>query len=147
MYLVYTIFISVLIYPVSGHWTWGGGWLMNGEAGSFMTETFGTTFHDFAGSTIVHSVGGWIALVGAAILGPRIGKIRQRRQVKEPFRDTTSPLRHWACSSHGSDGSASTPVLSWRQPLRTMQWVSRMYSSPPIWQLALVVSLPWPSVG
>ena len=74
MYLVYTIFISVLIYPVSGHWTWGGGWLMNGEAGSFMTETFGTTFHDFAGSTIVHSVGGWIALVGAAILGPRIGK-------------------------------------------------------------------------
>ncbi len=74
MYLVYTIFISVLIYPISGHWTWGGGWLMNGEAGSFMMETFGTTFHDFAGSTIVHSVGGWIALVGAAILGPRIGK-------------------------------------------------------------------------
>lgn len=74
MYLVYTVFISVLIYPVSGHWTWGGGWLMNGEAGSFMMETFGTTFHDFAGSTIVHSVGGWIALVGAAILGPRIGK-------------------------------------------------------------------------
>ena len=74
MYLVYTIFISVLIYPVSGHWTWGGGWLMNGEEGSFMMELFGTTFHDFAGSTIVHSVGGWIALVGAAILGPRIGK-------------------------------------------------------------------------
>lgn len=74
MYLVYTIFISVLIYPISGHWTWGGGWLMNGEEGSFMMDTFGTTFHDFAGSTIVHSVGGWIALVGAAILGPRIGK-------------------------------------------------------------------------
>ena len=74
MYLVYTIFISVLIYPVSGHWTWGGGWLMNGEAGSFMMNLFGTTFHDFAGSTVVHSVGGWIALVGAAILSPRIGK-------------------------------------------------------------------------
>lgn len=74
MYLVYTIFISVLIYPISGHWTWGGGWLCNAEEGSFMMNTFGTTFHDFAGSTVVHSVGGWIALVGAAILGPRIGK-------------------------------------------------------------------------
>lgn len=74
MYLVYTIFISVLIYPISGHWTWGGGWLMNGEEGSFMMNLFGTTFHDFAGSTVVHSVGGWIALVGAAIVGPRIGK-------------------------------------------------------------------------
>lgn len=74
MYLAYTVLISVLIYPVSGHWTWGGGWLMNGEEGSFMMNTFGTTFHDFAGSTVVHSVGGWVALVGAAIIGPRIGK-------------------------------------------------------------------------
>ena len=74
MYLLYTIFISVLIYPVSGHWTWGGGWLMNGEEGSFMMNLFGTPFHDFAGSAVVHSVGGWIALVGAAILGPRLGK-------------------------------------------------------------------------
>jgi Amt family ammonium transporter len=74
MYLVYTVCISVLIYPVSGHWTWGGGWLMNGDEGSFMMDTFGASFHDFAGSTIVHSVGGWIALVGAAVLGPRIGK-------------------------------------------------------------------------
>ncbi len=74
MYLIYTIFITAIIYPVSGHWTWGGGWLMNGEAGSLMMNWFGTTFRDFAGSTIVHSVGGWIALVGAAVLGPRIGK-------------------------------------------------------------------------
>ena len=81
MYLVYTIFISVLIYPVSGHWTWGGGWLMNGEAGSFMMETFGTTFHDFAGSTIVHSVGGWIALVGAAILIGKYGKDGKSRAI------------------------------------------------------------------
>ncbi|WP_280747334.1 ammonium transporter [Parabacteroides sp. PF5-9] len=74
MYLIYTICISVLIYPISGHWTWGGGWLMNSEEGSFMMNLFGTTFHDFAGSTIVHSVGGWIALVGAWIVGPRMGK-------------------------------------------------------------------------
>ncbi|MCF7945442.1 MAG: ammonium transporter [Spirochaetia bacterium] len=61
-YLVYSIFISGLIYPISGHWIWGGGWL--GSMG----------FHDFAGSTVVHSVGGWAALMGALILGPRIGK-------------------------------------------------------------------------
>jgi Amt family ammonium transporter len=61
-YLIYTCFISAFIYPVSGHWIWGGGWL--GELG----------FHDFAGSTVVHSVGGWAALMGAAVLGPRIGK-------------------------------------------------------------------------
>ncbi|MBP8777240.1 MAG: ammonium transporter [Bacteroidaceae bacterium] len=74
MYLAYTVCISVIIYPVSGHWTWGGGWLMNGDEGGFMMNTFGAVFHDFAGSAIVHSVGGWVALVGAIILGPRIGK-------------------------------------------------------------------------
>ena len=74
MYLAYTIAISVLIYPVSGHWTWGGGWLSNADPDSFMMSVFGYTFHDFAGSTVVHSVGGWIALVGAALLGPRLGK-------------------------------------------------------------------------
>ncbi|GBR76244.1 ammonium transporter [Candidatus Termititenax persephonae] len=61
-YLFYTVFISALIYPVVGHWIWGGGWLA--EKG----------FLDFAGSTVVHSVGGWAALVGAAFLGPRLGK-------------------------------------------------------------------------
>ncbi len=74
MYLIYTIFISVLIYPVSGHWTWGGGWLMNGDEDGFMVSLFGDTFHDFAGSAIVHEVGGVIAFVGAAIIGPRLGK-------------------------------------------------------------------------
>ncbi len=62
MYLVYSAVISLLIYPVEGHWTWGGGWLS--ELG----------FHDFAGSAIVHSVGGVLALIGAIALGPRIGK-------------------------------------------------------------------------
>ncbi len=61
-YCIYSAAISLFIYPISGHWIWGGGWLA--ELG----------FHDFAGSTAVHMVGGVCALVGAAILGPRIGK-------------------------------------------------------------------------
>ncbi len=61
-YLIYTAFISAFIYPVSGHWIWGGGWLSK------------LGFHDFAGSTVVHSVGGWAALMGAVVLGPRMGK-------------------------------------------------------------------------
>lgn len=69
MYMIYSVLISAVVYPISGHWTWGGGWLSTLEIGSY---TGG--FHDFAGSTIVHSVGGWMALVGAWILGPRIGK-------------------------------------------------------------------------
>jgi Amt family ammonium transporter len=64
-YLFYSVFISALIYPVVGHWIWGGGWLA--KKGMI----------DFAGSTVVHSVGGWAALVGAVMLGPRIGKYGQ----------------------------------------------------------------------
>jgi len=74
MYVVYSIFISLLIYPIEGHWTWGGGWLCNGDDGSFMMRVFGNTFHDFAGSAVVHSVGGVLSFVGAICLGPRLGK-------------------------------------------------------------------------
>ena len=61
-YCIYSAVISLIVYPVSGHWIWGGGWLA--EMG----------FHDFAGSCAVHMVGGCAALIGAAILEPRIGK-------------------------------------------------------------------------
>jgi ammonium transporter, Amt family len=64
VYLIFSIVITTIIYPVSGHWIWGGGWLSAMEI----------PFHDFAGSTVVHSVGAWVGLTGAAILGPRIGK-------------------------------------------------------------------------
>ena len=74
MYVVYSAVISLFIYPVEGHWTWGGGWLCNGAADSFMMQVFGYTFHDFAGSAIVHSVGGVLALIGAMALGARRGK-------------------------------------------------------------------------
>ncbi len=61
-YLIYSVFISAVVYPISGHWAWGAGWLAD------------LGFIDFAGSAVVHLVGGVAALVGAAILGPRIGK-------------------------------------------------------------------------
>ncbi|MCD8186413.1 MAG: ammonium transporter [Rikenellaceae bacterium] len=76
-YLCYSVILSALIYPISGHWTWGDGWLA--ELG----------FHDFAGSTVVHSVGGWIALVGAAMVGPRIGKYRDGKARAIPGHNLT----------------------------------------------------------
>ena len=74
MYVIYSAVISLFIYPIEGHWTWGGGWLCSDAADGFMMSTFGTVFHDFAGSAIVHSVGGVLALIGAIALGPRRGK-------------------------------------------------------------------------
>ena len=77
-YVFYSAMISLFIYPIEGHWTWGGGWLCNDAADSFMMQTFGDVFHDFAGSAIVHSVGGVLALIGAMALGPRLGKYSQK---------------------------------------------------------------------
>lgn len=74
MYVIYSAAISLFIYPIEGHWTWGGGWLCSDAADSFMMSTFGAVFHDFAGSAIVHSVGGVLALIGAIALGARRGK-------------------------------------------------------------------------
>ncbi len=68
-YLIYSGLVSAIIYPISGHWMWGS---LFGEGSTGWLEALG--FHDFAGSTVVHSVGGWIALAGAIMLGPRIGK-------------------------------------------------------------------------
>lgn len=64
MYLLYSILISAVIYPIEGSWSWGGGWM----------DAMG--FHDFAGSTVVHATGGVLALAGAIVLGPRIGKYK-----------------------------------------------------------------------
>jgi Amt family ammonium transporter len=61
-YLIYSFIISLIFYPIVGHWIWGGGWLAS------------MGMLDFAGSTVVHSVGGWFALAGAIVIGPRIGK-------------------------------------------------------------------------
>ena len=74
-YLVYSALVSAIIYPISGSWAWGGlfhggGWLEN------------LGFIDFAGSTVVHSVGGWLALAGAIVVGPRLGKYDKAGKVK-----------------------------------------------------------------
>jgi Amt family ammonium transporter len=61
-YIIYSFIISLIFYPIVGHWIWGGGWLAS------------MGMLDFAGSTVVHSVGGWFALAGALVIGPRIGK-------------------------------------------------------------------------
>jgi len=72
-FLIFTVVLTGLIYPVQASWKWGGG---------FLDTDFG--FLDFAGSTVVHSVGGWAALAGALVLGPRIGKYRDGRTVPMP---------------------------------------------------------------
>jgi Amt family ammonium transporter len=73
--LLYSIGVSGFIYPIIGHWAWGpDGFLATmGSKGMFL-ENLGMGFHDFAGSTVVHTIGGWVALAGAIVLGPRIGR-------------------------------------------------------------------------
>jgi len=63
-YIIFSVVITAVIYPISGHWVWGGGWL----------SSMATPFHDFAGSSVVHSVGAWVGLTGAIVIGPRLGK-------------------------------------------------------------------------
>lgn len=78
-FLIFVAFLTALIYPIQGAWSWGGGWLS--ERG----------FSDFAGSTIVHSVGGWAALTGAIILGPRAGKYTEDGKI-HPLPGANMPL-------------------------------------------------------
>jgi ammonium transporter, Amt family len=77
--LLYSVGVSGFIYPIIGHWAWGpDGWLaLMGSDGHFF-PSLGTGFHDFAGSTVVHTIGGFIALAGAIVLGPRLGRTFKR---------------------------------------------------------------------
>jgi Amt family ammonium transporter len=77
-YLIYSVLITAIVYPVFGSWAWnglfsGGGWLEAPEGGLLAGMNL-PAFSDYAGSTVVHSIGGWCALAGAIVLGPRIGK-------------------------------------------------------------------------
>ena len=77
--LLYSLAVSGFIYPIIGHWAWGpDGWLaLMGSEGHFF-PSLGLGFHDFAGSTVVHTIGGFIALAGAIVLGPRLGRTFKR---------------------------------------------------------------------
>ena len=70
-YLSMVIFLAAIIYPIFGHWSWGN--LLKDNAGYLMDNGF----VDFAGSTVVHSVGGWVALAGVIVIGPRIGRFNK----------------------------------------------------------------------
>jgi ammonium transporter, Amt family len=73
--LIYSFFVSGFIYPIIGHWAWGpDGFLATMGAKGFFLPELGTSFHDFAGSTVVHTIGGMVALAGALALGPRLGR-------------------------------------------------------------------------
>ena len=78
-FLIFSTIYVAIIYPIAGSWKWGGGWL---DA---------INFYDFAGSTLVHSVGGWAALIGALLLGPRIGKYGKEGTIK-PIMGHNMPL-------------------------------------------------------
>ncbi|RPJ77055.1 MAG: ammonium transporter, partial [Desulfobacteraceae bacterium] len=83
-YLIYSVVISAVIYPIFGSWAWGG--LLNGKG---WLESLG--FIDFAGSTVVHSVGGWAALAGTLVLGPRLGKYTKEGKIR-PILGHNMPL-------------------------------------------------------
>ena len=98
-YLIYSAAISIFIYPITGHWIWGGGWLSQ------------IGFHDFAGSTAVHMVGGLCALAGAKMVGPRIGKYtKEGKPVAIPGHNLPlgRNLQSWRhCHDHKPCGSSS----------------------------------------
>src|SRR4030088_1944255 len=77
--LLYSLAVSGFIYPIIGHWAWGpDGWLALRGSDGHMFPSLGMGFHDFAGSTVVHTIGGFIALAGAIVLGPRLGRTFKR---------------------------------------------------------------------
>ena len=118
VYCIYSVLISAVIYPISGHWIWGGGWLAQ------------MGFHDFAGSTAVHMVGGVASLVGAKMIGARIGKYNTDGTVNA-IPGHSIPLGALGVSFSGSAGSVSTVLLPFVQPVM-MFWFPWVLSSLPL---------------
>ena len=99
-YLIYSAMLTGLVYPISGMWKWGGGALARWG------------FQDFAGSVVVHAVGGFAGLAGAMVLGPRLGRFtKDGKSVPIPGHNL-DVRRAWASSSCGSDGTALIRVAS-----------------------------------
>ncbi len=90
-FIIFTIFLTGILYPIAGSWKWGAGWLASGADVSWIKSVAGAEFQDFAGSTLVHSVGGWAALTGAIILGARHGRFGKNGQVV-PMPGSNIPL-------------------------------------------------------
>jgi Amt family ammonium transporter len=128
-FLLFCAVLTGIIYPIQGSWVWGGGWLA--EMG----------FSDYAGSTLVHSVGGWAALTGAIIIGARKGKYRPDGRIN-PMPVPTSPLPPWVPSSCGWDGSASTAAAPWLWVKQERPSSREMSISTPTWPRAVVSSPP-----
>lgn len=87
-FLVFSFVLVAFMYPITGHWIWGGG-ILGSAPGEGIAKLFGN-FRDFAGSTVVHSVGGWAALAGVIVLGPRLGKYKDGKVVPIPGHNMTS---------------------------------------------------------
>lgn len=88
-FMIFSFLLVAFVYPISGHWIWGGGILGSAPGESGLAAFFGN-FRDFAGSTVVHSVGGWAALAGVIVLGPRIGKFVNGKVNPIPGHNMTS---------------------------------------------------------
>jgi Amt family ammonium transporter len=115
-YLIYTVLMVALIYPVYGHWVWSGvGILTSG----FLVDSIGAGFHDFAGSGVVHSIGGYSALAGVLIVGARIGKFRNGKPLAIPghslplaFLGTLILAFGWVGFNGGSTLDGNDPYIS-----------------------------------
>ena len=117
-FLIFAIVLTGILYPISGSLQWGGGWLS--EAG----------FSDFAGSTVVHSVGGWAALAGAIILGPRIGKYKDGKV--HPIPGSNLALATLG-TLHPMAGLASTAARNWQWAPWVMYPTYRASLPTPTW--------------
>lgn len=115
-YLIYTIALVALIYPVYGHWVWSGAGLLTT---GFLVDAIGTGFHDYAGSGVVHSIGGYAALAGVLVVGPRIGKFKNGKAQAIPghslplaFLGTLILAFGWVGFNGGSSLDANDPFMN-----------------------------------